>query len=230
MSSVKPPPIPCAECGRDFAAVSAVCPFCGHRRQQGEPQVPPSIDIRKTNGIPAAAAPTPPAAEPVESELLCPRCGAGTDLKMVTARSWEYLDISLSGTRKFLVRTAKLPGYCAHCAKTLARQRLLATVLGAVPLWFLAVVAGFSPEKKFPLLLLLLYALYLLRKLSYLWSDRVVYGLSLEWNLKNRTNVLNPEVARLTFPVGWLHALGRAVFFFVTAFFLALFAAGFAQQ
>lgn len=230
---VKQLPSRCAKCGRLFPSQTIVCPFCGSRRERVEstpssafqkPHVPsPSTPGRTFSS--AFAAPSVSSTPAItKGELVCPHCGIGTDLKPIRAQSWENRGITLTMKTEYLVRSANLPGYCGECTKRLRKRRLLAAIVIALPFWFLGCIAAVSLTHggKIPLIILGLYALYIVKECSYSWGDRILYGLELETNLRTKTAVLKPEVARVIFPISLFHALGRLFFYFITTLVLML--------
>ncbi len=175
--------VACARCRRKHSATAAACPFCGARPSD-----------------PVAVPDAPPAAS-------CPVCGDAPGSSTVCLETREFKDASVvRGIRRYLVRSVEVPGVCTSCSSTIERRRYVADVLCIVPI-VVAFIATVVADSKFPFGLLLLYLVYLARRLHYNWADALVYGDRLSDELAKWKPV--GDAGTLAVPVPWLHRLVR---------------------
>lgn len=235
-----PVTIPCLKCEKPFAARSVVCPFCGARREESTDRSQISNNGLSSNieTLDSSSKQTLNKAhyslsqdlsndENIDSGNLCPRCGIGTDMQKIYTESWEDRGYTLTGKHEFMVRSVSLPGYCSVCTKSIKKARIIAPILAALPLWLLGLFVGYYLDKAalFPLIALGIYSFYLIKNIFYSWTDLILYGAELETNLREKTIILKPDVAKVKFPVDIFQVILRLFFYFLTTFILVMLGA-----
>jgi len=142
----------------------------------------------------------------------CPRCGEARPQESLTVEGWEDTGLTLGGRQTWTIRTLEIPGYCRECTKSLTTRRLLATALAALPLWLCAFGLGFQWGRGGLVILGILYAGFLLKRIGYTWADWLLYGMELEMQLATRVAPVRNGDASVRFPLGCLSSLFRLGF------------------